>query len=106
MPGRGPWPLENEDGQRRLYHKLMHEMSRHGIRFAVGGSIAIATHTRNPRVSHDLDLYVLPADKDRAIAVLTGLGFTDYYERLPYERHWIYRAIINDEIVDLIWQMA
>jgi len=89
-----------------LYRQIAHEMSARGILFAVGGSVAIATHTRNPRVSKDLDLYVLPADKDRAVAVLNDLGFSDYYDRLPYERHWIYRAIIHDEIVDVIWQMA
>src|SRR6185369_2812950 len=54
----------------------------------------------------DLDLYVLPSYRARAIDTVTRLGLTDYFEQFPYERHWIYRATLNGMIVDIIWAMA
>jgi hypothetical protein len=58
------------------------------------------------RPSKDLDLYVLPQQKDRLIGVLLDLGLQDYYDKSPYDRSWIFRSTKNDEIVDVIWTMA
>ena len=44
------------------------------------------------------------ADKDKVIDALTKAGFEDYHDKLPYDRGWIYRAVLNDVIVDTIWQ--
>lgn len=40
------------------------------------------------------------------IDVVKGIGLNDYYDRVPYDRGWIYRATFDDAIVDVIWQMA
>ncbi len=58
------------------------------------------------RQSKDLDLYIKPDEKDRLIALLGELGYSDYYDQLAYDRGWIYRAASPAGIVDVIWQMA
>jgi hypothetical protein len=37
---------------------------------------------------------------------LARAGFEDYYPKLAYDRRWIYRAIADNFIVDLIFRMA
>jgi hypothetical protein len=53
-----------------------------------------------------MDLYVVLGDRDGFIDVLTQVGFTDYYAEKPYDRKWIYRALRDGVIIDVIWQMA
>jgi hypothetical protein len=93
-------------GQLAVYHGVIREASNRGLRFAVGGSLAMAVYAGRVRKSKDLDLYTTPAKKDGLIEALGHLGLQDYYERLPYDRSWIYRATTDDTIVDIIWAMA
>ncbi len=65
--------------------------------------MAYAGQWRNTK---DIDLYILPAERDRMIQVVTDLGLGDYYEKQSYDRKWIYRSYKEDTIVDLIWAMA
>src|SRR6185437_3416515 len=58
------------------------------------------------RNTKDLDLYVGPAHKDEMIELLSALGFRDYYDEKPYDRWWIYRAVKDGTIIDVIWAMA
>jgi hypothetical protein len=89
-----------------LYRAVMEGMRAAGLPFAVGGGFAFSAYSGRWRYTKDLDLYLLPADRDAAAAVLTGLGFTDYFTRLPYDRDWIYRGYQDGVIADLIWAMA
>ncbi len=89
-----------------LYENVMDACALAGITFALGGAFSLATYTGITRNTKDLDLYVLPCDRARAIDVVTGLGLKDYFDEAPYERHWIYRAHQNDTIIDVIWAMA
>jgi hypothetical protein len=77
-----------------------------GVEFMLGGGFAFAAYTGRWRDTKDIDLYVKPQDRARAIAALNRAGFKDYYKRRPYDRKWIYRAIRSDVIVDVIWAMA
>jgi hypothetical protein len=72
----------------------------------VGGSLAVSSYSGILRPIKDLDLYVAPEDKDQLIALLKQQGFEDYFDHVPYDRGWIYRAVSDDLIVDVIWQMA
>lgn len=92
--------------QRNHYRQVIRHATRDGIPFAAGGSLALAYHARLNRCFKDLDLYTLPEDKDRLIAILNEAGFEDYYDRAPYDRGWIYRGFLDDVIVDIIWTMA
>jgi hypothetical protein len=89
-----------------IYNEVVREAARRGIRFGIGGSLAMASYGRLNRPTKDLDLYVMPEDRDCLIAVLTDLGLNDYYPQVAYDRCWIYRAVKEDAIVDVIWQMA
>src|SRR5688500_10386565 len=84
----------------------MKEAIVRGIRFAVGGSVAMASYSGLLRVCKDLDLYVPPDQAGAMKALLDDLGFEDYYDQKAYDRGWIYRSIKGDCIVDVIWQMA
>jgi hypothetical protein len=92
--------------QWRIYRQVLTAAEHARIPFAVGGAFAVATYTATWRNTKDLDLYVLPEYKERMIEMLTSLGFTDYYEKVPYDRWWIYRATRDDTIIDVIWAMA
>lgn len=84
----------------------MDAMRRARLRFMLGGGFALATFTGRWRDTKDIDFYIHPADRKKAVAAMTKAGFGDYYARLPYDRNWIYRSLRSDCIVDLIWSMA
>jgi hypothetical protein len=92
--------------QRAAYLSILREASESGIPLAVGGSMAVSSYSGILRPVKDLDLYVTPEEKDHLIAPLKQQGFKDYFDRVPYDREWIYRAVLDDPIVDVIWQMA
>jgi hypothetical protein len=76
------------------------------IPFALGGGLALSVYTQKFRQSKDVDLYVLPQDRDKVIEIVGSCGLKDYYDVKEYVRHWIYRAHSDDAIVDVIWAMA
>jgi hypothetical protein len=106
LQGRA-WPdhLINDE-QWAIYHRVITRARERHVPFAVGGGFAVATHTGQWRNTKDLDLYILPRDRDAMVQIVTEAGLADYYERKPYDRRWIYRANVDDTIVDVIWAMA
>src|SRR5262245_15222805 len=95
-----------DEAQWGVYEKVMDGLAGAGVPFALAGAFGLAIYTGCHRNTKDLDLCVLPADRQAAIDVVTRLGLTDYFDQLPYERHWIYRSITAGVIVDIIWAMA
>src|SRR3954468_2161933 len=98
--------MEGTETQRETFFSTLREFSFQGIPFAIGGSSALAAYLGRPAAMRDLDLYVSPGSAADAVRVLNKLGFSDYYDQSPYQRHWIYRGIRGDAIVDVIWAMA
>lgn len=94
------------DPQWRVYQAVLDRARDLEIPFAVGGAFAVASYTGCWRNTKDLDLYVLPEDRERMIGVLNELGLADYFEKAPYDRWWIYRSYRDDTILDVIWAMA
>ncbi len=92
--------------QDEIFQLVIRRAREAKIPFAIGGSHGLAAYTRQKRVSKDLDLYVVPDDRDRMIEVVTSAGLVDYYATLPYDREWIYRSTREAVIVDVIWSMA
>ena len=76
------------------------------IRFAVGGGLAFSAYAGRWRNTKDLDLFILPSDREGAIQAVTEAGFIDYFDQTPYDTAWIYRGYKEGHIVDLIWAMA
>ncbi len=100
------WLSRVPKNEGRVYKQVLDLASELQIPFALGGAFAAASYTGCWRNTKDLDLYVLPGSRERLIQAVSSLGFTDYYEKLPYDRWWIYRSVRDDVIVDLIWAMA
>jgi hypothetical protein len=88
------------------YCAAMEALRAAGIAFLLGGGFALATFTGRWRDTKDIDFYIMPENRTAAIAVLTRAGFSDYYDRRPYDRKWIYRSVRSGVIVDIIWAMA
>ncbi len=89
-----------------VYRQVIAGARRRGIRFALGGGFAVSVYTGQWRASKDLDVYVLPRDREAMIGITARVGLTDYHERVPYDRTWIYRSAKEDIIVDIMWSMA
>jgi hypothetical protein len=94
------------DDQWLVFLPALRAAQRLGIEFAIGGGLAVSFYTGYWRNSKDLDIYLLPADRERMIAAVNATGMSDYYEQVAYDRSWIYRAHAHGVIVDLIWAMA
>jgi hypothetical protein len=90
----------------KIYSAAMRVLREAEVKFLVGGGFARAAFTGYWRDTKDIDLYVRPKDRIRAQRALMKAGFADYYEKLPYDRAWIYRSYKRNVIVDVIWAMA
>ncbi|HYF39671.1 MAG TPA: hypothetical protein VD930_08295 [Gemmatimonadales bacterium] len=100
------WGERIPDPEWEVYHLAIREARRLGIPFAFGGAFALAVYTGSLRNTKDFDFYVRPEDRDAMVRALTAAGLEDYFDRLPYDRSWIYRGSRDDIIVDVIWAMA
>jgi Nucleotidyl transferase of unknown function (DUF2204) len=100
------WPECISEDQWSIYQRVIADCRAAGLRFAVGGGLAIGVYTGLWRATKDIDLYVLPEDREKLIQILTRAGLVDYYDELPYDRAWIYRSTQGKVIVDVIWAMA
>lgn len=100
------WSKQIPDDEWAVYQEVLETAIARDIPFALGGAFAVATYTGCWRNTKDLDLYVLPEDRDRMIEALGELGFRDYFEVKGYDRWWIYRSHREGTIVDTIWAMA
>lgn len=96
----------DDTGERVLFRNVIRRARDTGIPFAVGGFHALAAYTGLKRKSKDLDLYVLPPDRERMIGATAAAGLDDYYRIAPYDRRWIYRSHCNGVIIDVIWAVA
>jgi hypothetical protein len=63
-------------------------------------------YTGELRNTKDFDFYLLPSDREPMKQVMEEAGLKDHFERLSYDRSWIYRGSQDDIIVDAIWAMA
>jgi hypothetical protein len=89
-----------------VYQRVIAGSQAAGLRFAIGGGLAVGFYTGLWRESKDIDFYVLREDAGTLQKILTEAGLVDYYDQLPYDRAWIYRSIQDKIIVDVIWSMA
>jgi Uncharacterised nucleotidyltransferase len=80
-------------------------ISRAGVRFLLGGALALATYTGHWRNTKDVDIIIHAADSVRAIEAIKAAGFEDYYEREAYDRSWIFRGYKDGVIFDVIWDL-
>jgi len=89
-----------------VYKCVLDRLCAEEIPFALGGGLALGVYTRKFRRSKDLDIYVLPENREQIIAAMGDCGLEDYFSVKEYVRDWIYRGHKNHVIVDAIWAMA
>ncbi|MFL6417595.1 MAG: nucleotidyltransferase family protein [Bryobacteraceae bacterium] len=100
------WAQRFPPEQWTLYSRVIAAADDCHLKFAVGGGLAAATYCGQWRNTKDLDLYTFESDRQQLIALLSSLGFTDYFDQKSYDRRWIYRAWKDGTIIDVIWSMA
>jgi hypothetical protein len=76
-----------------------------GVKFLLGGTLALANYTGRWRSTKDVDTIIRPADRTLAIEALQHAGFADYFSREAYDRSWIFRGYKNDVLFDVIWDL-
>jgi hypothetical protein len=81
------------------YREAMRVLDAAGIEFLVGGAYSFARYTAIPRHTKDLDLFLRPRDRDRALTALEAIGFRP---EVTYS-HWLAKAYRGDYFLDLIY---
>jgi hypothetical protein len=106
VPARMGWGDHIPEPEWAVYREAIRQLRALDIPFAFGGAFALAAYTGSLRNTKDFDFYVRPGDRAAVIRALTAAGLEDYFDRLAYDRSWIYRSSRGDIIVDAIWAMA
>jgi hypothetical protein len=88
-----------------VYQRFMESAILRRITFALGGACATATHTGCWRDTNDMDIYILPEDRERVVELTEQIGLKDIHEQYPYDHDWTYRATDGTVIVEAIWRM-
>jgi hypothetical protein len=101
--GRSEWAAIVPEGEWAVYLKALKAVRPLGWPFMIGGAFGLACHTGRWRNTKDLDLFVMPDHHEAFVDALLKAGFVDYYDTLAYDRGWIFRAIYEGVIVDVIW---
>lgn len=100
------WSQFIPDNEWAVYESAIQIVRKAKVEFLIGGAFGLAVYTGRWRNTKDLDLLVLPRDRDAIVRALTEAGFADYYDTLAYDCGWIYRSTRDGFIVDVIWEMA
>ncbi len=100
---RVDWTALVPEDDWRVYARVLDECDIRGVRYVLGGGLAFSELSGRSRNTKDLDLYVLPGQRELAIEAVTAAGMHDYFDELPYDRTWIYRGRQAPLIVDIIW---
>jgi hypothetical protein len=100
------WTQLIPDTDWAIYKQAIQIARDSGVECLLGGGFALSAYTHRWRDAKDLDFIVRAGDKAALITALTNSGFSDFYDRVPYDRGWIYRSVRDRFIVDVIWRMA
>src|SRR3954471_24366717 len=65
------WAEAISKSEWEIYHSAIETMREAGISFLLGGGFALATFTGRWRDTKDIDFYIRPQDREKAIAALT-----------------------------------
>ena len=101
--GRSEWAAIVPESEWAIYVKALKAVRPLGWPFMIGGAFGLACHTGRWRNTKDIDLFVMPDHHEAFVDALLKAGFVDYYDTLAYDRGWIFRAVCDGVIVDVIW---
>ncbi len=100
------WSELIPDPQWHVYRDGLKALVDRGLRFAVGGGYAFSAYALRWRNTKDMDIYVLPDDREAVIDALGAAGFDDYASQSPYDRSWSFRGFRDGTILDVLWAMC
>jgi hypothetical protein len=83
-----------------FYRESMRSLREAGVPFLVGGAYALCAYTGISRKTKDFDLFLRPADVDRALEHFREKGF-EVEKTFP---HWLAKAKCGDDCIDLIFR--
>jgi hypothetical protein len=111
LPVRQPAPevgLDTHLGaeERRWLPRVLDALEAAEVPCMLAGAVALFYHTGLWRGTKDVDLLILPGDRDRAVEAVCAAGMSDLFEQEPYDREWIFRSTQEGVIIDLIWRLA
>ena len=92
-------PTEPDPPTRQFYVNVMSRLDDAKIPYVVGGGYAMAFYTGIARNTKDLDLFIRPKDRDRALQALKDAG---YHTEFFYE-FWISKALSGEAFVDILY---
>jgi hypothetical protein len=84
---------------REFYQRALKALDDDGVPFLVCGAFALQAYTQIIRRTKDLDIFVQPADRVRALTALSRAGFST---EITFP-HWLAKAYCNDDFVDVIF---
>ena len=87
---------------RQFYEDTLRSLTDAGVPFLVGGAIALKHFAGIARDTKDLDIFLRRRDLERAMAVLTDVGF----ETEILFPHWLAKARSGPHFVDFIFDSA
>jgi hypothetical protein len=102
MPETYQWqsPDSLSEDTAESYRRAMKALTEEGVPFFVGGAYALAHHSGIVRHTKDLDVFLKPEDRDRALSVLSRSG---YRTEIRYD-YWLAKAFFEDDMIDLIYR--
>ena len=87
-----------------IFREALESLNRSGVRFVIGGAFAVHHYTGMWRNTNDIDAYMDHGTVPLAVEALTMSGFRDFGEQAEGDRDWIFHAVKDGAIVDLIWE--
>ena len=89
----------NNDPAATFYVQALRRLQDTGIPFLVGGALAFSYHSKVPRDTKDLDVYVTPPDCPRVLEAFAKAGF---HTELPFP-HWLGKVWRGPHFMDVIF---
>jgi hypothetical protein len=83
-----------------FYRESMRSLREAGVPFLIGGAYALCAYTGISRKTKDFDLFLRPADVDRALERFRQDGF-EAEKTFP---HWLGKAKCGEDCIDLIFR--
>jgi hypothetical protein len=102
LPVTSSAPVKLPEAQEKVFREVLLRLEEEGLPYAVSGAFALRQHTGICRYTKDLDIFLSPADANRALRILGKQGFTCEI-RDPV---WLAKAHRNGFFVDLITGMS
>ncbi len=104
-PASAPWGKLIPEEQWTIFRSGTEALEQAGVPYLLHGALGLATYTGHWRNTKDVDVVVRAADRERAVAAVSGAGFGDYFEQESYDRSWIFRGTRDGVLFDVIWDL-